>query len=279
LGVQDIFSKTSYVRPEIGYKNKVHRPGLGFDHGRFVVLPGAILSVFFGYKNRNMKKSRLLLWMSSLCLANQSFAQDCSHYFYLQKDKTVTVTLYDKKGAPNGKNVYKISDVNASGAGLSAKLASEVYDKKGKLLVSGNSSCRCDGGALFIDMKMMIPQEQQEKYKTEVTANNVYLEYPASMKAGDALKDGNITMDLNTNGMQQTLTMIISDRKVEAQESVTTEAGTWNCFKISFKAKLTIKTGPIGIPFNFEGFEWFAPGFGVVKTESKHGSSAVTAIQ
>lgn len=35
----------------------------------------------------------------------------------------------------------------------------------------------------------------------------------------------------------------------------------------------------IGVPFNIEGTEWFAPGFGIVKTESKHGRTAITAIK
>jgi hypothetical protein len=35
----------------------------------------------------------------------------------------------------------------------------------------------------------------------------------------------------------------------------------------------------VGIPVNIEGTEWFAPGFGIVKTESKHGSTAITSIK
>jgi hypothetical protein len=35
----------------------------------------------------------------------------------------------------------------------------------------------------------------------------------------------------------------------------------------------------IGIPMNFDVTEWFAPGFGVVKTESNGGTTQVTAIK
>jgi len=35
----------------------------------------------------------------------------------------------------------------------------------------------------------------------------------------------------------------------------------------------------IGMPFNIDGTEWYAPGFGVVKTESKNGGTAITAIK
>ena len=35
----------------------------------------------------------------------------------------------------------------------------------------------------------------------------------------------------------------------------------------------------IGVPIKDEGTEWFAPGFGVVKTEGKHGGTAITSIK
>jgi hypothetical protein len=35
----------------------------------------------------------------------------------------------------------------------------------------------------------------------------------------------------------------------------------------------------IGVPMSFDGIEWYAPGFGVVKTESKNGGTAITAIK
>ncbi|MGB8192458.1 MAG: hypothetical protein WCF67_11095, partial [Chitinophagaceae bacterium] len=81
------------------------------------------------------------------------------------------------------------------------------------------------------------------------------------------------------SGMQQTLTLNVTDRKVEAKESVTTPAGTWECYKISSKNKIHVKMGPIGIPMNMEVTEWFAPGFGVVKTESKSGGTMITAVK
>src|SRR6185437_10586736 len=80
-------------------------------------------------------------------------------------------------------------------------------------------------------------------------------------------------------GPRQTLTMFISNRKVEGQESITTSAGTWNCFRITYKSKVTVKTGPFGFPVTIEGTEWYAPGFGIVKTQSKYGGTAITSIK
>ncbi len=73
--------------------------------------------------------------------------------------------------------------------------------------------------------------------------------------------------------------MQVTNRKVQAKETVTTSAGTWDCYKITNSTKMKIKTMGIGMPMNIENTEWFAPGFGVVKTESKSGGTAITAIR
>ncbi|MHA4809616.1 TapB family protein [Flavitalea flava] len=213
-------------------------------------------------------------------LTFSAFAQDCQHYLFLQKNKTIEMTIYNKKGEPNGKQIYQVSDVTTTGGVTTAHLASEMFDKKGKSIAKANSSIKCNGGVMLIDMKMMLPQQQAEQYgKTEVKADNSFLEYPASLNVGDGLKDGKFTMDMNNNGLPQTITMVSTNRKVEAKESITTDAGTWDCYKISYKCKMSVKTGPIGIPFNLDGTEWYAPGFGVIKTQSKYGGTAITSIK
>lgn len=225
-----------------------------------------------------MKKTLFLL---STCLGFFSLnAQDCKNYIYLQGNKTIEMTIYNKKGDANGKQVYKISDVTGSGSSISALVNSEMFDKKGKTISKASGNYKCNGGVMMVDMKMSIPSAQMEQFKdAEVKADNVYIEYPAAMNIGDQLKDGNISMDIDNKGLKQSLSMSITNRKVEGKESVTTTAGTWECYKISSKAKLTIKTAGIGIPMNFEQTEWFAPSFGIIKTESRNGAgTAITAI-
>lgn len=224
--------------------------------------------------------SRALPSLIALCIGISASAQDCAKYLFLQKNKVIEMTISNKKGEVSGRQVYQVSDVNTSGGITSANLNSEMFDKKDKSMAKASSVVKCNGGVMMIDMKMMMPQQQAAQYNNvEAKASDFYLEYPLGMHAGDALKDGSMTMDINHSGMSQTLNMLISDRKVESQESVTTPAGTWNCWKITYKCKMGVKTGPINIPFNFEGTEWYAPGFGVVKTQSKYGGTEITSIK
>jgi hypothetical protein len=223
-----------------------------------------------------MKK---ILVAVSLLFSTTVFAQNCMNYYLLQNNKTIEMTIYNKKGEPGGKQVYSVSGLSTSAGATTATIKSEMFDKKGKSLATSTNNIKCSGGVMMMNMKMMLPQQQQEQLgKTEATAESVYIEYPAGMAVGDNLKDANFTMDMNTSGMQQSVTMNITDRKVEGKEKITTSAGSWDCYKITYKARMAIKTMGIGIPINMNGTEWFAPGFGVVKTQSNYGGTEITAI-
>jgi hypothetical protein len=243
-----------------------------------------------------MKKTTPLPLFFFLLLATAARSQDCSQYFFLQKGKTIEIGSYDRKGDSIGRQVYTVADVSTSGGTVTGSLSSETFNKKGKSIAKATGKIRCNGGVMMVDMKLMLPpgpqggpkgppigpqpQPQGDPFSSaDVKADSVFLEYPVTMKPGDALKDVNFNMTINGNGPTRTVNMIISDRKVEAQESITTSAGTWNCYKIGFKSKVTAKMGPFGFPVNVEGEEWYAPGFGIVKTQSKSGSTAITSIK
>jgi hypothetical protein len=226
-----------------------------------------------------MKKQTLLALLCSL-LTIYGVAQDCKTFYYLQNNKTIEMTIYNKKGDESGKQVYTVTGVSNSGGATTGNVNSEMFDKKGKSIGKAKGTIQCKGGVMMVDMKMNLAPQQQEQFaNADAKAENLYMEYPSNMKAGDKLKDASMDLEIDNSGMKQSVKMVISERSVEAKESVTTTAGTWECFKITYKGKMTIRTVGIGIPVNVDGTEWFAPGFGVVKTQSKHGGTAITAIK
>jgi hypothetical protein len=240
-----------------------------------------------------------ILAISSLCLAFMgAYAQDCTTSLYLQKGKTIEMTIYDKKGEPNGREVYQISDVSSGGGTTTGTLNSEMFDKNGNSKAKVNSSITCTGGEIHLDMKLFLPPQQNEQVagKMQANAKTSFLNYPNDMKVGDNLPDGNFSIDLSNGNTppggpggppgpppppfgSRSLTMVINARHVESQESVTTTAGTWNCFRISFKSKIRVQTGPLGFPVTVEGTEWYAPGVGIVKSQTKNGGTAITSIK
>jgi hypothetical protein len=224
-----------------------------------------------------MKKLLTLFFVINIILLQ---AQDCKSYYYLQNKKTIEMSLYDKKGDITGRLVYSIADVKNSNNLTTATVQSEMFDKKGRTIAKGNSVMKCNGGVLMINMKMIMPTPQAEQFsQASVKTEDFYIEYPVNMSKGDQLKDGTLSMEMDNNGMQQSLTMTIFDRKVEDKEKITTPAGTWDCYKISYKTKMSVRMMGVGLPLNMDGTEWYAPGFGVVRTHSKQGSTEITSIK
>ena len=211
-----------------------------------------------------------------ICQSFLGYTQNCPDYYFLQNNKTIEVSMYTKKGKENGKHIYTVSNPNKSG---SAVVASEVFDKEGKSISKGTNTMKCDNGALMMDIKMSMTDEQQKKFANAKAASDNFIEYPATIKEGDNLKDASLTMHMNSAGQDQTVEVNTINRKVVGKESVSSPAGTWDCFKITFTSKILIKTMGLSIPVNMDITEWFCAGFGVVKTESRYGTTLVTSIK
>jgi hypothetical protein len=224
-----------------------------------------------------MKPTFLALFF---CLAASAvFSQNCN-YYYLQNGKTAELTFYNKKGDETGKGVYAVNSANKSGSTTTAQVSSEVFNKKGKTIAKATNSVKCDNGVLMVDLKAFISPEQAEQIKATAQASDVYLSYPSTMKTGDALPDGKMNVDIQQdNGMKTNVDIKITDRKVEGEESVTTPAGTWQTFKITYKSAIKVAMMGIGIPIKSDVTEWFVPNFGTVKTEAKGSTTVLTKFQ
>lgn len=214
-------------------------------------------------------------------LGGNLFSQDCANYYYLQNNKTIEMTISNKNGKESGKMTYVVSDTKKSGSAVTATINSEFIDAKGKTISKATNNVKCENGVMQMNMKTFIPAAQMEQMKAgTATANDVYLEYPGNMNVGDQLKDGQFNMDYeSTSGLKSSIEISITERKVEGKETVTTSAGTWECYKITSQNKIVSKIAGIGIPIKMSVTEWYAPGFGVVKTESKTGKTEITSIK
>jgi hypothetical protein len=223
---------------------------------------------------------KLLLLLGAVVCSLATYSQDCNGYYFLQNNKTVEMAIYDKKGEQSGKQVYSVTNASTSGNETTADLKSEMFNKKGKSMATSQAKVKCNGGVMMMDMKMSMPQQPgAPSNNTDVKAENIYIEYPNDMNVGDDLKNASMHMDIDNNGMKQSIDMEVFDRKVEAKEKITTPAGSWDCYKISFKSNFRMKTMGIGVPMKIEGIEYFAPGFGIVKTQSKHGGTEIVAVR
>jgi hypothetical protein len=186
-------------------------------------------------------------------------------YYPVEENTQLEYKNYDKKGNLAGSSIQKITGVKKSGNSTVIEINMEHFDAKGKPLGSAQLTAKCEAGVFYVDMRNYLNEQSMEAYKDmEMTVEGGNLELPSSMKAGDVLKSGELKMSFSSGGMTIiNMNINITNRKVDAVENLTTPAGTFECFKISYdvamKMMMNVKT---------KGVEWYAKDVGLIKSES-----------
>jgi len=192
-------------------------------------------------------------------------AQNCSKYYPMIEGATFQYTNYSKKGKKEGVAEYKVSDVNTSGDVTDATMSIDLKDEKGKEIYKTDYKFTCKGNMVTIDYESLIPSSMLQQYKDmEMEISGTDLELPNDLSVGQELSDANVSVKISMSGINMNTTVDMVNRKVEKQESVTTPAGTFDCYVIysenKMKAMMVKQTFPSRV--------WFSEGVGMIKQES-----------
>jgi uncharacterized protein DUF3108 len=220
-----------------------------------------------------------LLFAVTALMSSLAISQTCTSYYFMKANSTVEQSHFDDKGKLSLTTEYKVGDVKSVDNGAEAAVMQKLIDKKGKILSEGTAKIKCDGNNLFIDMKMSMPAGPvAPNGDVSARSKEAYMPYPKNMKAGDKLENAQFSMTIDQGSILQSVELFIRNRQAEAEESITTPAGTWKCVKINFDMEMVSRAAGIPIRMRTKGTEWYAPGFGVVKTQSfnKNGKLAGT---
>lgn len=178
------------------------------------------------------------------------------------------MTSYDAKGKVTSSVKQTVLEKNVQENKVELTVKMESFSAKGKAMEPKEYKVSCEEGVFKIDMSYFIDEEAMKNYRNmEATVEGNALDYPSSMRAGQTLPDGEIKISIGMGGINiMNMRVLISDRKVEGTESVTTPAGTFDCFKISYNIETKF-----GIKIERRAVEWIAKNVGVVRTESYKG--------
>ncbi len=215
--------------------------------------------------------------------AGMAFAQDCSTYYIMQEGVKFQYTNYDKKDKPDGIIDYTITDVTNNGSGTTATMNIVFTDEKGEQFMTNDYNFTCEGDVVTIDFESLIPDQLMEQYKDmEMTIDGTDIEVPNNLSVGQTLPDANVTLKISVAGaMNMNINVDTINRKVEKKESVTTPAGTFDCFVIYSETKTKMMISNQTFPSRL----WLAEGVGMVKTENynkkgdKTGSMVLTKLE
>jgi hypothetical protein len=218
-----------------------------------------------------MKKILFLSVISLLLFVFSGLAQDCTYFYPMEEGTLIELRHYDKKGKVAGTTRQEIVDKQISGGTITITIKSTFFDEKGKELMTSDLTMACKDGVFTFDMDHYLNDEMLNGLgDMEFTIEGDNLEFPAKMSPGDQLKEGTIKLIVPSMSMMN-MTTKVYNRKVEAIEDVTTEAGTFKCYKISYDVFVD---GMIDI--NTKGIEWIAQDAGAVRSETYNKNGKLT---
>lgn len=196
----------------------------------------------------------------------QSYAQsDCQPYLPYDVGTKWELTNYSAKGKEEGKIAYELVDKVESGNSITFKVKSITYDKKGKEIMTSEFEAFCKDGKFEFDMAFKMDNAAMQSYENmdlEMTASE--LEIPSmDTPTGTTLKDGTLEATASTGSISMfKIKILVTDRKVEAKESLQTPAGTFDCLVLSQTSEMkTI------MKIESSSKEWYAEGVGLVRSE------------
>lgn len=211
-------------------------------------------------------KKILTILSSFILLLNitPAIAQDCGGYFAFKKGMKVEMTSYDKKDKPTATTKYEVIDFKPVDGGVSLAFAHEVYDAKGKLVSKSESIGKCIGGDYYTDIRNISSDIMPKSPDIKLTVTGDQMVYPRDLKVGDDLKDASINVKTGFEGGMTIMNMNanITNRKVEAYETIETPAGKFDCAKITYTMNMKFMGNR-----TLKCVEYLAKGVGMVKTE------------
>lgn len=217
------------------------------------------------YKLKPISMKNFLLFLMAFTAIQVSAQNTCSGYYITTKGAMTEYNLYDGKNqlVHNSKNVVK--DLQTIGTDLKIIIETLITDKKGKADGVLSYDVMCKNNEITVDMRgFMSPDFGKQSMDAEVTIGGDGLIFPGNPQVGQKLKDSNNEMKITMGKVTiMNLKITVQDYVIEAKETITTPAGTFETFKATYlngyKSLILNGTSKVTI--------WFAKGVGIVKQE------------
>lgn len=192
------------------------------------------------------------------------------------KGTTLKYANYDKNGKVTGYTLNTVKEVSRSNGITGVEISVAILDKNGapkKNSPEVTLVYRVSDRDVTLDMQAMmegmLPAEAREEMKASggaIIIEGDEIAYPLQFKIGDSFPDANLSMSIKMEGKTIKVTdMGFSDRKVISREAVSTDAGDFECYKITetTTAKTVLGMGQTGTTVTY-----YADGLGSVMSET-----------
>ena len=200
---------------------------------------------------------------------------ECSKFYVTEEGARFEITMYDHKEKAQGTMVYNVKEDN----GDHAVYSMEMKDKKGTEINTAEYSITCDEDGVSIDFSSMMSGNMAPgmgDMEVDISGTNIFL--PNDLNVGQELPDAEMQISITGSPIPMSSFVKMVNRKVEGKESITTPAGTFECYVLSYDTEVKMGVKRIG-----KSKQWLAEGIGMVKSEDYNkkgkltGSSVLTA--
>ncbi|AXT57456.1 hypothetical protein D1815_17515 [Aquimarina sp. AD1] len=209
----------------------------------------------------------LLLIFAILITTNSISQNDCSQFYPSKVGTKITMHHFNKKNKLTSETNYEVLEVNSSGSDSKIKMNMSMNDsKKQKIITETQFIAICDGGTTRLDPESIISPGLFNQYKDmEYSIKGTGIDIPNSISIGQELPDGHVTMSVDAGVMSIDMTVDLKKRKVASKETISTSAGSFDCYVITYVNETNMS---IGMKQTFYVKQWISKGVGLVQQET-----------
>lgn len=194
----------------------------------------------------------LLLSIGLFCLMAFTYvqAQTCLGITF-KPGMTYELTSYNSNNKPIGVLNYVVKQVRTEGGHTIVDIEMSSPESNAKNAEPMLIHYTCQGDKMIADMSGMANQSALSHMQMKVAVSE--MAYPNRFSVGQTLDDGRLEAELlNKSGDKMgDMKMVVTNRKVEGQEKITTPAGSFDTYKVS--SDMSLENKMMGIPIRMGG--------------------------
>jgi len=215
-----------------------------------------------------------LITLISIMLCTAAVAQNnCSKYYLSKPGSKVILKHLDKRDELMMRSEYIVNGRGSSGMNVDFNL----WDEDGEIMTHGSFFMGCSNNTTYLAPETITTNllRQYPDLEYEVVINDA-VGIPNNLSIGQELQSGSVSVKIDAQIGMISWDSIISDRNVIDYEEITTPAGTFNCYVISYtntlRGRLASRT--------YSSTLWIAEDVGIVKevTKKRNGRVVSTTI-
>ncbi|WP_405208754.1 hypothetical protein [Aquimarina sp. LLG6339-5] len=211
---------------------------------------------------------KTLLLIFAIFITTSSISQnDCSQFYPSKVGTKITMHHFNKKNKLTSETNYEVLEVSSSGSDSKIKMNMSMNDsKKQKIITETQFIAICDGETTRLDPESIISPGLFKQYKDmEYSIKGTGIDIPNSISIGQELPDGHVTMSVDAGVMSIDMTVDLKKRKVASKETISTSAGSFDCYVITYINETNMS---MGMKQTFYVKQWISKGVGLVQQET-----------